>query len=385
VSLVYLTLQLDCVLQNNQLSKRLFSWRWVEVSSFLCVIALEFSTPSEFIFGYLYTAPILLVSARLQRNETIQATAVAIILTLVNAWSPSDNDTKLATIANRLIAAMALLVTGFLSERNRYYQEAIAQQQAQIVASEKLMRLREDFTSTLTHDLKTPILGAIETLKAFREKQFGSVSIAQNQVLETLARSHQTSLQLLDTLLDVYRNDAEGLPLHLKTVDLTSLAEETANSLLTLATNRRVYLSFNYGDADVRQALWVKGDPLQLQRVLTNLLINAINHSRRGDRVEIVLGSQASYQVVKILDRGSGLQPDEIPFLFERFYQGQSDRQAKGTGLGLYLSRQIIVAHGGTIWAENRSPTGALFGFKLPIASPPWVSHDHNSPKNPAG
>jgi len=373
------------VLQNNQLSKRLFSWRWVEVSSFLCVIALEFSTPSEFIFGYLYTAPILLVSARLQRNETIQATAVAIILTLVNAWSPSDNDTKLATIANRLIAAMALLVTGFLSERNRYYQEAIAQQQAQIVASEKLMRLREDFTSTLTHDLKTPILGAIETLKAFREKQFGSVSIAQNQVLETLARSHQTSLQLLDTLLDVYRNDAEGLPLHLKTVDLTSLAEETANSLLTLATNRRVYLSFNYGDADVRQALWVKGDPLQLQRVLTNLLINAINHSRRGDRVEIVLGSQASYQVVKILDRGSGLQPDEIPFLFERFYQGQSDRQAKGTGLGLYLSRQIIVAHGGTIWAENRSPTGALFGFKLPIASPPWVSHDHNSPKNPAG
>jgi two-component system NarL family sensor kinase len=204
-------------------------------------------------------------------------------------------------------------------------------------------------------------------------------------VLETLARSHQTSLQLLDTLLDVYRNDAEGLPLHLKTVDLTSLAEETANSLLTLATNRRVYLSFNYGDAGVRQALWVKGDPLQLQRVLTNLLINAINHSRRGDRVEIALGSQASHQVVKILDRGSGLQPDEIPFLFERFYQGQSDRQAKGTGLGLYLSRQIIVAHNGTIWAENRSPTGALFGFKLPIASPPWVSHDHNSSKNPAG
>jgi two-component system NarL family sensor kinase len=112
--------------------------------------------------------------------------------------------------------------------------------------------------------------------------------------------------------------------------------------------------------------------------VLTNLLVNAINHSRRGDRIEIMLTSQASYQVVKILDTGSGIQPDQLSHLFERFYQGQSDaygglclRQAKGTGLGLYLSRQIIAAHGGTIWAENRAPSGALFAFKLPIASLP--------------
>jgi two-component system, NarL family, sensor kinase len=112
--------------------------------------------------------------------------------------------------------------------------------------------------------------------------------------------------------------------------------------------------------------------------VLTNLLINAIHHSRRGDRVETVMESQAAYQVIKILDTGSGITAAELPHLFERFYQGQGDRQAKGTGLGLYLSRQIVEAHGGTIWAENRVPKGALFGFKLP-------SSPHHAAENSPG
>jgi len=371
--------------QQTQSQPAPFNWSWIVVGLFLIVLVLEFSTPSAFIFGYLYTAPILLASARLQRRRTAQVTAIAMVLTLLNLWIPRSATITLATIANRIIAAMALLVTGFLSDRNRYYQEAIAQQQAQIQAKEKLARLREDFTSTLTHDLKTPILGAIETLKAFQQEQFGTVSSAQHPVIATMIRSHQTSLQLLETLLDIYRNDAEGLILHQRPVDLAALAAETASTLFDLAASRRVYLSFRYGDSDFRRSLWVNGDALQLQRVLTNLLVNAINHSRRGDRIEIVLDSQASYQVVKILDTGSGIRPDEFSHLFERFYQGQGDRQAKGTGLGLYLSRQIVEAHGGTIWAENRSPTGALFGFKLPVASPHLISHVPTAAANPPG
>ena len=182
-----------------------------------------------------------------------------------------------------------------------------------------------------------------------------------------MVRSHATSLQLLETLLDVYRNDTEGLKLDLAPVDLAFLAEEVATTLTELAANRRVYLSFSYAESDWRQSLWVRGDALQLQRVFTNLLVNAINHSRRGERVEVVLEPQASYQVVKILDAGAGIQPEQFSHLFERFYQGHSDRQAKGSGLGLYLSRQIIEAHNGIIWAENRVPTGAIFAFKLPV------------------
>lgn len=133
-----------------------------------------------------------------------------------------------------------------------------------------------------------------------------------------------------------------------------------------LAASRRVHISLTYGASDFRQFLWVKGDTLQLQRVMANLLTNAINHSPRGERVEVILEPSSSHQTVKVTDNGAGIKPNELPHLFERFYQGQSDRQAKGSGLGLYLSRQIVEAHGGTIWAENRQPTGATFAFRLP-------------------
>jgi two-component system NarL family sensor kinase len=343
-------------------------------SLFTFVIALEFSTPNEYVFGYLYTGPILLANSWLGRLGTFYATLVAVSLTMLNMWVPVGEVTQVSTFANRAIAAMALIVTGVLSDafgglrqRIRRSEEAIALTRAKLEAQEELVRLREDFASTLTHDLKTPLLGAIETLKAFQQEKFGVVLPAQQKVLATMVRSHKTSLQLLETLLDVYRNDTEGLKLNLAPVDLAMLAEEVAGTLADLAANRRVYLSLNYGDSDWRRSLWVKGDNLQLQRVFTNLLVNAINHSRRGGHVEVVLEPQTSYQVVKILDTGAGLQPEQFPHLFERFYQGHSDRQAKGSGLGLYLSRQIIEAHSGIIWAENRVPTGAIFAFKLPV------------------
>jgi two-component system, NarL family, sensor kinase len=359
--------------ENIPAQKASISWAGIVLGLIFMVFLLEFSTPSEYIFGYLYTAPILLASARLQRLRTIQVTSVAIALTLLNLWIPDPAPISGSTIANRIIAVMALLVTGFLSDRNRHFQGAIAQQRGQIAANEKLIQLREDFTLTLTHDLKTPLLGAIETLKAFQDERFGQVSATQMQVIATMERSHRTSLQLLETLLDIYRNDTEGLTLHLNPIDLTALIEETLKTLTNLATSRRVYLSVDYGGINgdnLRRSLWVRGDRLQLQRVVTNLIMNAINHSPRGNHIKVILEPDASYQVVKILDSGCGIQPEELSHLFERFYQGQSDRQVTSSGLGLYLSRQIIVAHGGTIWAENRSPTGALFGFKLPIAAP---------------
>ena len=339
---------------------------WFVVGLVAIVLALEFSTPPDYVFGYLYIGPILLARARLSRRTAFTTTAAACFLTMVNVCLPGSEEVRASTIASRLIAVLALIVTGVLSDRNRLYQHALLQQQAKIQAQEKLATLREDFASTLTHDLKTPLLGAIETLKAFQQEGFGSVQPMQQPVLATMVRSHQTTLQMVETLLDVYRNDNEGLNLHLAPVDLVEIAEEVSKTLTGLASNRQVHISFNFGESDFRKFLWVKGDTLQLQRVFANLLINAINHTPRGGKIEVVLEPSSSHQTIKIIDDGAGVRAEELPHLFERFYQGQSDRQAKGSGLGLYLSRQIVEAHGGTIWAENRHPAGAVFAFRLP-------------------
>lgn len=338
--------------------------------AFGIVAVLEFSTPPAYVFGYLYTGPILVVNSRLSHLATFQVTLAACILTLLNLFIPDSETINPAIVANRLIAVMALVVTGWLSDRNRRNEEAIAFSQAQLQAAEKLASMREDFFSTLTHDLKTPLIGAIETLKSFDVGKFGAVTSTQQKVLAMMIRSHSSTLQLVETLLDVYRNDTEGLQLHLESVNLATLATDAIATLADLAAARRVYIRLQYGESDFRRALWVNGDTLQLLRVFANLLTNAINHSPRGGNVQVLLESSSSYQLVKIFDSGPGITDSELPLIFERFYQGHSDRQAKGSGLGLYLTRQIIAAHSGTIWAENRSQGGALFGFRLP-ASPP--------------
>lgn len=347
---------------------------WLIIGLLAVVLVLEFSTPPDDVFGYLYIGPILLANSRLNRTATLIITLVAAVLTIVNIWIPGGYAITASSIANRLIAIMALVVTGVLSDRLRRTEEAIARQQAELRSQQQLASIREDFVSTLTHDLKTPLLGAIETLKLFQASQFGHVTATQQKVLETMVRSHSTTLQLVETMLDVYRYDNEGLKLHLTPVNLVIVAEEVIATLTDLAATRRVHMVLSYGESEFRRSLWVKGDSLQLQRVFVNLLINGINHSPRGGKVEVIVESHASEQVVRILDSGQGITEEELAHIFERFYQGHSDRQTKGSGLGLYLSRQIIEAHEGTIWAENRSSRGALFGFRLPASAPPSQS-----------
>lgn len=353
---------------------------WIVMGLFVTVIFLELVTPADYVFSYLYIGPILLANLRLNRSVAVRLTLLASILTLINLWIPGSDTITISTTGNRLIAVFALVVTEVLGNRNRYYEEAIAQQKVKLRFQEKLASLREDFVSTLTHDLKTPLLGAIETLKAFQQERFGSVTTAQQKVLATMARSNQASLQLVETVLDVYRNDAEGLQLARSPIDLMELAEQVISTFSDLATSYQVSVDLSAVEPNSHQVR-VNGDGLQLQRVLSNLLINAINHSPIDGRVEVVLELQRSgslydhpfgnvvQQVVKVMDEGPGIRPEELPQLFERFYQGYSDRQAKGSGLGLYLSRQIVETHGGTIWAENRIPRGATFGICLPAHS----------------
>jgi two-component system, NarL family, sensor kinase len=344
---------------------------WATVGLFGLIFTIELLTPADYVIGYLYISPILFAKPRMNSRTIFLVTAIAVGLTLLNIWIPAHEEIHAAMVTNRLITVLALVATGILSDRNRHIHTTLAQQQAQLQVQAKLASLREDFTSTLTHDLKTPILGAVETLKAFSRERFGQIQPQQKQVLETIVRSHQTSLKLVETLLDVYRNDISGLQLQRNSIDLGKLAESTTTVLFDLAASRRVHLSLHYEDSDFRKFLWIDGDAFQLERVFANLITNAINHSPRGAKVEIVLGTQAGYHLVKIIDTGAGIQPHEMAHLFDRFYQGEGDRQASGSGLGLYLSRQIVDAHNGTIWAENRSTQGAIFGFRIPAIIDP--------------
>ncbi len=277
------------------------------LATFVVVILLECFSSKALVFSYLYTGAIVLAHRQLSRQQVMAVTLAAVTLTLANLVFPRQELNTLSTIANRLIAVVALLVTGYLIDRTHVYEAEITRQQAHIQAQAQLAILREDFAATLTHDLKTPLLGAIEAIKSFNAEQFGPVSAEQSKVLGMMSRSHRTTLQLVETMLDVYRNDAEGLGLQFDRVDLYPLLAETIADLAPLAQSRQIEITLTPRAAE----FWVDGDQRQLRRVFENLLANAINHAPRHTQVSLQLKRVDYYHQLQVQDSGPGINQDE--------------------------------------------------------------------------
>ncbi len=336
------------------------------VLSFSVILFLEFSTPPELIFGYLYVGPILLANWFLDRKSTLFVTALGVAFTMANLLVPRFAISSSIAVIDRLITVTALLTVAYLGARFRDVQEEATRQKAALQAQQELARVQEDFVATLSHDLKTPLLGARQTLAFFDSEQFGAVTGEQHQVLSTLQKSNSTQLAMVDTLLAIYRNDISGIALQLSDVDLDELCAEQIMVLQDLALSRDLELNYE-GCDDAR----LKVDSLQLGRVVSNLVSNAINHTPRGGKVRVQLfKAQAEFRLI-VEDTGSGIPPLDIKRIFERFYQSEGTRHTPGTGLGLYLSRQIVEAHNGRIWAANRAEGGCTFGISLPVPSIP--------------
>jgi two-component system, NarL family, sensor kinase len=330
------------------------------VLSFAVILVLEFSTPPEYIFGYFYVMPILLSNWFLDRRSTLLVTVLSVVLTLANLLVPEYILHPSISIVNRLITVAALLTAAYLGAQYRHIQEEAARQKIQLKARTELAKAQTDFIATLTHDLKTPLLGAQQTLSFFTQEQFGTITPQQQMVLETLQKSNHKQLALVDTLLAIYRNDLSGLLLKKQKLDLDELCAEQIMILQDLALSREIELVYEGLD----QAQY-EGDILQLGRVVINLVGNAINHTPRGGRVLVqLLQFQGEYRLL-IEDNGSGIPQEDLKRIFDRFYQSDNTRHVPGTGLGLYLARQIIEAHGGRIWATNRPGGGCLFGVGL--------------------
>jgi two-component system NarL family sensor kinase len=146
-------------------------------------------------------------------------------------------------------------------------------------------------------------------------------------------------------------------------VDLDELIADVLTELQYLAHERKIHLDYTC----LQSPPPVQGEALQLKRVLANLIHNALNYTPSGGRIEVRLKQEDSQVRVEVQDTGPGLSPHDLENVFHRFYRSGGDRQVIGTGLGLYLSRQIIQAHKGRIWAENTQPSGCRFIFKLPV------------------
>lgn len=231
-----------------------------------------------------------------------------------------------------------------------------------IRAQKEMERLRDDFVATLTHDLRTPLLAAIQTLKFFLDGSLGALEDKQKVLLYTMKKSNEDLLGLVNALLEVYKYEAGKLDLCKTNFSLKDLVTQCFEELKTLAENKKIEFNLNFNSED---DLAINADRGEIRRVITNLCGNAINYTNLNGKIDIEVREQDGDVIFSVADNGNGIPAEDIPELFKRFSQGTSKKRSTGTGLGLYLSRQIIEAHGGKIWLESRLNKGSEFSFLL--------------------
>ncbi|MGD9683171.1 MAG: ATP-binding protein [Candidatus Obscuribacterales bacterium] len=227
-----------------------------------------------------------------------------------------------------------------------------------------VLEQHEDFVATLTHDLKNPLIGADRVLELMLTESLGALSETQKSYLSLLKQGNAEMLALIQNLLQVYRFGKGPLELDIKTVDMKELSESSIEQLRLLGEIEDVLIEASFPGEDHR----IDADAISVKRILMNLIGNGLKFSPPGSRVSVRGRRENDEYILEVSDQGTGIPQDELLTIFDRFTRGrQGRRHDSGTGLGLYLCKQLAEAHGGSIACRSDSGSGSVFEVRLPV------------------
>ena len=238
---------------------------------------------------------------------------------------------------------------------NRDLQEA----RAQLDSVQRQMRLQDDFVSTITHELRTP-LGFIKgySTSLLREDTVWDEA-TQREFLNLIDEEADRLAKLIEDMLESSRLHSKTLQFKFSPVRIDSLVRDVAARINTY--HRELKISF-----DIQPIPPIQGDGKRLSQVFENLFGNALKYAPNSE-LNITMYAAADNIRIAFADKGEGISREYLPYLFERFYRVPGERVVTGTGLGLYICKQIIEAHHGTIWVESTLGLGTTFFIELPI------------------
>jgi len=223
----------------------------------------------------------------------------------------------------------------------------IASERAARSEAERTTRMKDEFVSTLSHELRTPlnaILGWLDVLKQDRS----DATLAK--ALDVIDRNSRRQVQMIDDLLDVSRLISGKVRLDVRRTDLGTVIDEAVASAQPEATAKGVQLVLR-----LQAPATIEGDACRVLQILRNLVANAIKFTPPGGVVQVTLRHAGTFALVQVTDTGRGLRADVLPYLFERFQQGDTSatRQSSGLGLGLAIVKNLVELHHGTVAAAS--------------------------------
>ena len=230
---------------------------------------------------------------------------------------------------------------------------------------EELFDARRELVAWASHDLRTPLAAIRAMIEAVED------GVAEpDQYTQALAEQVRTLSALIDDLFELARIDAGVLTLELVDASLVNVVDSCVRGLKAEAGRLNVRLETHLNGAPP-----VRCAPEQVERVLLNLLTNALRHTPPDGSIAVRLEAARDEVRVSVEDSGAGIRPEVLRRVFDRFWRGDPARSGNGSGLGLAIARGLVEAQGGRIWAENRPSGGARVSFTLPTARAQPFAH----------
>ncbi|HKQ76017.1 MAG TPA: ATP-binding protein [Blastocatellia bacterium] len=252
-----------------------------------------------------------------------------------------------------------------ITERKRAEaeREQLAEEQTARVAAEAANRSKDEFLAMVSHELRSPLTAIFGYTRMLRSGRVDRDTI--NKGADIVERNAKAQLQIIEDLLDSARIITGKLRIELEPIDIALVLETALDTVRPAAEAKGIKLVANFGLAP-KETL---GDPTRLQQIVWNLLLNSIKFTPEGGRVELQMEGAADHIRITVSDTGNGIEPEFLPFVFDRFRQADpsSTRRVGGLGLGLSLVKNLVELHGGTITAaSDGAGRGATFTVTLP-------------------
>lgn len=236
-----------------------------------------------------------------------------------------------------------------------------------ITKEQELERMKLDFVSMAAHELRTPLTVIKGYIYIFIRDYLKFMDQKQATILQRLNISAQELASLVENLLSIARIEKGTFTVNLQPVDWETHVKKVISDVMTQVKDKGLELTLDLPPSALPE---VNVDPLRINEVLSNLLTNAINYSSSGGKIKVTVERQGDEIITHISDTGQGIPKEALPHLFTKFFRvsGPLEQGSKGTGLGLYIAKSIILMHHGRIWVDSELRKGSTFSFALPLS-----------------
>ena len=308
--------------------------------------------------------PVIIVSAKGQTNEIIEGFDSRADDYIVKPFVNSE-------LRARVRATLRLKdAQEELQQANRKLHEHTRQLEEANERLKELDRIKAGFTAMLVHDLRSPLSVVQVTLQMLESDSLVAQSEYQTLIRESLASCNDL-FELTSDLMEIFRSESTTMVLSLTRMSLQKLVEEACRQATVLAKKKDITIDLSLPG----EPALIRADSYKLQRALTNLLSNAVKFTPRGGTIGLhvtILESSGSVDVspdvlIEVIDSGDGIPPHDLPFIFDPYYQANTQNSGMGSGLGLAIVKRIVAAHSGEVSVKSKLGQGSRFSMRLPL------------------